>query len=190
MNTPANTTRSSSQKTLNLTLTALFTVIIAICSWISIPAPVPFTMQTFAIFLTIGVLGGKRGTIAILVYLLLGMAGLPVFSGFRGGIGVLLNTTGGYLMGFLFSALLMWAAELLPWKGTWLQILSMILGLLLCYAFGSSWFMMVYAKTSGVIGLSTVLSLCVFPFILPDLLKIGLALVLSKRLKRALPSGF
>ncbi len=190
MITPAKTTGSSRQKTLDLTLMALFAVIIAICSWISIPAPVPFTMQTFAIFLTVGVLGGKRGTIAILVYLLLGMAGLPVFSGFRGGIGVLLNTTGGYLIGFLFSALLLWAAELLPRKGAWLQMAAMVLGLILCYAFGSFWFMTVYAKTSGAIGLTTVLSLCVFPFVLPDLLKIGLAWYLSRRLKKALPAGF
>ena len=89
----------------------LFAVVIAICSWISIPTVVPFTLQTFAVFLAVAVLGGKRGTLSVIVYVLLGAVGLPVFSGFKGGIGVLLNTTGGYIIGFIFSALLMWAFE-------------------------------------------------------------------------------
>ena len=66
---------------------------------------VPFTLQTFGVFMAVGVLGGKRGTLAVLVYILLGVVGVPVFAGFSGGIGVLLNTTGGYIVGFLFSAL-------------------------------------------------------------------------------------
>ena len=88
---------------------ALFAVAIAICSWISVPATVPFTLQTFGVFLAAAVLGGKRGTLAVLVYLALGMAGVPVFAGFQGGMGCLLGSTGGYLIGFLFLALVMWA---------------------------------------------------------------------------------
>lgn len=89
----------------------LFAVVIAICSWISIPTVVPFTLQTFAVFLTVSVLGGKRGTLSVIIYVLLGAVGLPVFSGFKGGVGALLNTTGGYIIGFIFSALIMWAFE-------------------------------------------------------------------------------
>ena len=80
----------------------LFAVVIAICSWISIPTVVPFTLQTFAVFLAVAILGGKRGTLSVIVYVLLGADGLPVFSGFKGGFGVLLNTTGGYIIGFIF----------------------------------------------------------------------------------------
>ena len=102
---------STKMQTLDMAYIGLFAVVIAICSWISIPTVVPFTLQTFAVFLAVAVLGGKRGTLAVIVYVLLGAVGLPVFSGFKGGIGVLLNTTGGYIIGFVFSALVMWAFE-------------------------------------------------------------------------------
>lgn len=173
-------------KTYDLAYIALFAVLIAICSWISIPTVVPFTLQTFAVFLAVAVLGGKRGTIAILIYILLGAVGIPVFSGFKGGLGALLGTTGGYIIGFLFSALVMWAMERLPGKKTPVLAASMILGLIVCYAFGTAWFMVVYAGTSGPVGLMTVLGWCVFPFVLPDIIKIALALVLGKQLSAAL----
>lgn len=163
----------------------LFAVVIAICSWISIPTVVPFTLQTFAVFLAVAVLGGKRGTLAVIVYVLLGAVGLPVFSGFKGGIGVLLNTTGGYIIGFVFSALVMWAFEKSFGKKTWALILSMVLALAVCYAFGTVWFMIVYAKNVGTVGLSAVLGWCVIPFIIPDLAKITLAFILSNRISKA-----
>ena len=77
-------------KTLNLTYMALGAVLIAVCSWISIPTMVPFTMQTFAVFLVLLLLGGKCATGAILIYILLGAAGVPVFAHFTAGIGILL----------------------------------------------------------------------------------------------------
>lgn len=163
---------------------AVFAVIMAICSWISIPAQVPFTLQTFAVFLAFGVLGGKRGTMAVLVYILLGAVGIPVFAGFTGGIGVLMGNTGGYIIGFLGSALVMWALEKLPGKRSVIQIFSMIAGLLVCYTFGTLWFMTVYAGTTGKVGLVTVLGWCVIPFIIPDLIKIGLAYMLAGRIRK------
>jgi biotin transport system substrate-specific component len=153
-------------KTSDMTYIALFAVLIAICSWISIPTVVPFTLQTFAVFLTVGVLGGKRGTLSVLVYVLLGAVGIPVFAGFKGGLGVLLGNTGGYIIGFIFSALLMWGLEKAIGRSFWALILSMVLALIVCYAFGTAWFMLVYAKNVGAIGLSTVLGWCVLPFIL------------------------
>lgn len=173
-------------KTYDMAYIAIFTVLIAICSWITIPAAVPFTMQTFAVFFAVSILGGRRGTLAIIVYILLGAIGVPVFSGFGGGIGVLMNTTGGYIIGFLLSALIMWAAESTLGKKLWVQALSMILGLLACYAAGTLWFMILYMRTTGDIGLLTVLGWCVIPFIIPDLLKIALALGLRNALKKPL----
>ena len=85
---------------------ALMAVLLAVCSWISVPAPVPFTLQTFGVFCALGLLGGRRGSTAVLLYILLGAVGLPVFSGFQGGLGKLLGPTGGYILGFLLSALL------------------------------------------------------------------------------------
>jgi len=170
-----------------ITYVAIFAVLIVICSWISIPgtaATVPFTMQTFAVFAAVGFLGGRLGALSIGVYILLGLTGLPVFAGFTGGPGVLLGSTGGYIMGFLLSALVYWAIV----RGRALKPLPMALamgaGHVVCYAFGTAWFMKVYAGTTGAIGLMTALSWCVFPFIVPDLLKIALAAGLSSRLRK------
>lgn len=195
----ANTSiRRSSPLTINdITLIALFTSITAVCSWISVPATVPFTLQTFAVFLTCGLLGGRRGTVTVIIYLLLGAIGIPVFSGFTGGIGHLLGPTGGYIIGFLFTALIMWGAEAVSGRGTssasgaagrtdFVLALSMLLGLAACYAFGTAWFMTVYARTSGPIGLQAALGWCVLPYIIPDLIKIAVALLLCRRLRPAL----
>ena len=99
-------------------------------------------------------------------------------------MGVILGNTGGYIIGFVGSGLVMWAMETLLGKKTWVLALSMAVGLIVCYAFGTVWFMSVYAKSSGAIGLVTVLSWCVIPFIIPDVIKIMLALFLAKQLSR------
>ena len=165
---------------------ALFAVKMAVCSWISVPYIVPFTLQTFGVFLAVGVLGGKRGTLAVLVYILMGCIGLPVFAGFSGGLGAVLGSTGGYIVGFLFTALIMWAMERVPGNKTVVLTISMALGLLVCYAFGTVWFIVVYARTTGPVGVWTALGWCVFPYIIPDLVKMALALVLRKRLRAAI----
>lgn len=165
---------------------ALFAVMMAVCSWISIPYVVPFTLQTFAVFLAVGVLGGRRGTMAVLVYLLMGAVGLPVFTGFSGGIGHLLGSTGGYIVGFVFTALVMWGMERIPGSRTVVLAVSMVLGLLVCYAFGTAWFLLVYARTTGPVGVWTAVGWCVAPYVVPDLVKLALALVLRRRLRRAI----
>ena len=179
-----STIAATRSKTYDIVYIAVFAVIMAICSWISIPTAVPFTLQTFGVFVAVGVLGGKRGTLSILVFILLGAIGVPVFAGFSGGIGVLAGTTGGYIIGFLFSALVMWAMEKLPGKKSVMQIVSMIVGLIVCYAFGTAWFMIVYSRANGAVGLATVLGWCVIPFIIPDIIKIVLAYGLSRKLRK------
>lgn len=161
----------------------LCTALMAICAWITIPAAVPFTMQTFAVFLTTGLLGGKRGTIVVLVYLLLGAVGLPVFSGFAGGLGYMMGVTGGYLIGFVFIGLIMWLFEKLRGFDRKTLIISMVLGLIACYAFGTAWFIIVYTRNTGSIGVLSALSMCVFPYIIPDAAKIMLATLLTMRLR-------
>lgn len=180
---------STKTKIYDVAFIALFAAVMAVCSWISVPATVPFTLQTFGVFLAVGTLGGKRGSLAVLTYLLLGAVGAPVFAGFSGGIGCILGSTGGYIVGFLFSALVMWAMEHFLGKRKWVLALSMVIGLLVCYAFGTAWFMIVYANNTGAIGLWTALSWCVFPYIIPDAVKIVLALVLCKRLAKACKLG-
>ncbi len=183
-----STTAVNRSKTYDLVYIGMFAVIIAVCSWISIPTAVPFTLQTFAVFLAVGVLGGKRGTLAVLVYILLGAVGIPVFSGFKGGIGALTGVTGGYIVGFLASALFLWGMEkLVGRKKSWILALQMVAALILCYAIGTVWFMVVYGGNSGTMGVGTVLGMCVIPFVIPDLIKIGFAVVMSKALAKAVP---
>ena len=179
-----STVTATKTKTYDLAYIAIFAVLIAICSWISIPAAVPFTLQTFGVFIAVGVLGGKRGSLSVLVFILLGAIGIPVFANFSGGIGVLAGPTGGYIIGFLFSALLMWAMEKLPGKKSVMQIVSMIAGLIVCYAFGTVWFVIVYGRMNGPIGFTAALASCVVPFIIPDIIKIALAYVLSRKLRK------
>ena len=165
---------------------ALSAAVIAVCSWISIPTAVPFTMQTFAVFVTSGLLGAKRGMIALAVYLLLGAIGLPVFSSGTAGVGVLTGPTGGYLLGFFPTALIVGCARgkfgLLPWK----LAAAMAAGLLVCYAFGTAFFVLVYTRTRGAITFGAALSMCVLPFLIPDAAKIALAVPVVIRLSRAL----
>lgn len=166
----------------DVTSIALGAVLIAVCSWLSVPTTVPFTMQTFAVFCVMSLLGGKRGTLSVAVYLLLGAAGLPVFSGFGAGAGVLLGATGGYLVGFIFIGVSYMLAEKLFGRKLWAEAASLTLGLGVCYAFGTAWFMVVYARTAGAVGVMTALGLCVFPFIVPDLAKLALALMIARRI--------
>ena len=173
-------------RTVDMAYIAMFAVVMAVCAWISIPAAVPFTLQTLGVFLAVGMLGGKRGTLAVLIYLLLGAVGMPVFAGFNGGLGYMLGSTGGYIVGFLLSALTMWGFEAALGRKTWVLAVSMVLGLAVCYAFGTAWFMVVYARNTGAIGLMTALGWCVIPYIVPDLVKIALALLLQKLLSSAI----
>lgn len=179
-------------KTYDMAYIAVFTVLIAICSWISIPTVIPFTLQTFAVFLAVEVLGGRRGTLAVTLYVLLGAIGVPVFAEFTGGLGIILRNTGGYIIGFILSALVMWLMETIFIKKLhvqhvlFVQAVSMVLGLLACYAAGTIWFMLVYMKDAGPVGLTTVLGWCVIPFMIPDAVKIALALMLGNILRKPL----
>ncbi len=169
-------------KTKDLAICALSAACIAVCSWISIPASVPFTLQTFAVFLICGVFGAKRGCISILVYLLLGAFGLPVFAGFRGGFSVLFGTTGGYIFGFLLSALWLWGTQRFWEERPVRFFLFCLAALLLCYACGTLWFYCLYIQSGETISLFGVLSLCVIPFLVWDLLKIAAAAAVMRRL--------
>lgn len=171
-------------RTRDIAYIAIFTALMAVCSWISIPTAIPFTLQTMAVFLAVGLLGGKRGTIAVVAYVLLGAVGAPVFANFSGGAGILLGQTGGYILGFIGSTILMWALERFLGGKLWGLGLSMVLGLLVCYAFGTAWFMVVYPMGGESVTLWTALTWCVFPYVVFDLIKIALALTLTSQLRR------
>ncbi len=176
----------SNRKIKDIVLIALFSAIIVVCSFITIPAVVPFTLQTFAVFLCLNILGAKKGIISILIYILLGIVGLPVFSGFNGGIGVLLNVTGGYIVGFVFSALIFWVITSAFNKKTrkFIKILASFLGLIGCYIFGTLWYVLLNIKNGDTISFISALTICVLPFIIPDVLKIVLSVVISEKINK------
>ena len=179
-------------KTNDIVNIAMFATLLSVCAWIYIPMTIPFTMQTFAVFLAMFVLGGKKGTIVIIIYLFLGLIGMPVFSGGAAGPGVIFGATGGYLFGWLAIGLIEWATEGLSERTTdkasshnkWIQVTTMCSGLLACYAIGTIWYVSVYAKGEVMAGMFTALSICVFPYIIPDLIKMALAYTISKRIKK------
>lgn len=155
--------------------------VIAACSQISIPSVVPFTMQTFAVFTVVGLIGMWQGTCAVAIYIALGALGLPVFSGFKGGIGALTGATGGYIFGFLALALIMGAMikakpDNIPWA-----FFSMAVGLFACYAFGSAWFYFFYAANDEVKSVWGILLSCVIPYLLPDAAKAALSQLIVRR---------
>lgn len=165
----------------NMARCALFTALLCICSWVSLPLPnINLTMQTFGIFLSLGLLGGKWGTAACLTWLVLGAVGLPVFTGFRGGLGVLLGTTGGYLWGFPVACLVYWSVT--TRFGAKSRFVAMVLGLLCCYACGTLWYSFVYLN--GAVSILPALAQCVFPYLIPDAVKLFLAHRLIERLNR------
>ena len=174
----------------DIAVIAVSAALITVCSWISIQiGPVPVTLQTLAVLAVLLTTGGRRGTIAVAVYLALGAIGVPVFSGFKGGPAAFAGPTGGFLIGFLTAALVYWLLEKLVFaklmttqkKKNIFGFVNSLIFELIMYTVGVIWFMMVYAAQTGPVGLLTVLSLCVFPFIIPDLIKIAAAVIISSR---------
>lgn len=159
-----------------MTLCAFFAALMAVCAWICIPlGDTVFTLQTFAVFLTLGLLGGKWGSVSILIYLLLGAVGAPVFSAFRGGLSAILGPTGGYLWGFLCTGACYRAVERCG------RIPAMIAGLLVCYACGTWW----YVSLTGLPPEAAILQ-TVVPYLIPDAVKLYLAHHLAQKLNRFL----
>ncbi len=166
--------------TLQLVFCALFAALTAVMSQFSIPiGPVPINLATLSVFIAGAVLGAKYGALSQLVYVLLGAVGLPVFSNFSGGVGVIVGPTGGYILGYIAAA---WLVGLLSehFGGNVLVlVISMVAGLLLCYLMGTVWFITVTKKDVWVS-----LTLCVFPFLIGDAVKIAAAIAVVPQLKK------
>ncbi len=167
-------------RTKQMVLIALMTAVTCVLGPLSIPlpfSPVPISLTNFAIFLAIFVLGMKNGTISFIIYLLLGAVGVPVFSSFRGGLQVLAGPTGGYLIGFIFLALIMGFAldhfdrKLVP------TIIGMIIGMAVCYAFGTVWL----AKLLSL-SFKEGLMMGVIPYLAGDVAKIIIAAIVGPKL--------
>ncbi len=156
------------QKTIQMAEIALMSAVLCVISPFTIPvpmSPVPLSLALFGVYLAAVLLGAKRGAICVLIYLLLGLVGLPVFSGFSGGIGVLAGPTGGYIIGYVLCALVI---GLLVEQGMH-TIFTMTLGTLVCYCFGTIWFLIIMKGTYTLI---QALLVCVVPYLIFDLIKI------------------
>lgn len=182
--------KTQKNKTYNIVLIAVSAALITICSWISITiGPVPFTLQTMAIFAVLMTIGGARGSIAVVIYLLLGLIGVPVFAGFKGGPASFLGPTGGFLVGFAVASLVWILLEKLlrdkMSSSAVKRILYGVINAVICevvmYTIGVIWFMVVYGQQTGPVGLGATLTMCVVPFIIPDIVKIAVAIVIGER---------
>ena len=190
-------THSGSSNTKMMIMAAVFAALTAVCSQIQIPlAPVPINLATFAIFITAGLLGKRWGTVSLIVYVLLGAVGLPVFAGFTGGFGIITGPTGGYIIGYIFTAFITgYIIEFFSSKKTSARVaeysanaassvpsypllaLAMASGLAICYLLGTIWFIYLTGWTLGKALMS-----CVIVFLPGDALKIIAACILVKRL--------
>ena len=172
----------------DMTLISLFAAVIAITSFIAIPiGTLPITLQTFGVFATLILLGGRRGSISVAVYVALGAVGLPVFSGFSGGVGRLFDATGGFIFGFLAAALIYWLLSSVLGTGAASVIISAVVAHLSLYAVGAVWFFIGY---TGGTGFFEALTLTVLPYLLPDALKLFLAIFLCEKIKKRLKWSF
>ncbi len=175
---------TSSARLRSLVLTGLMTAVIcAVAPW-SIPiGEVPITLTQMALFLALYVVGWKRGTLSCLAFLLLGAFGLPVFSGFRGGLGALLGPTGGYLVGYIPMCILGGLA-VERFRHPAAQALGLAAGTAMCYCFGTVWYCIQGSHPVGA-----ALAVCVLPFIPFDLAKIAAAAALGTLLRRRLQTA-
>lgn len=170
-------------KTGNMTLTAVMAALICIAGPLVIPAgPIPLSLATFAVYLSGAILGKKRGTAAVALYLAIGIIGVPVFSGFSGGFQKLAGVTGGYLFGYLPCAFLSGlGAERAEKEGMkWILPAAMTAGTAVLYTIGTAWFMI---QTGNALGAA--LSLCVLPFLPGDAVKIAAAVFLTFPVRKA-----
>ena len=176
-----------------MVLTALFAAVICVLGPIAVPiGTISITLQIFAILLTVYIIGPFRGTISLIIYLILGSVGIPVFSGYSSGFACLTGPTGGYLVGFIFTAVISGIFfRAFPVIGEMsrnrriinivLEFIGMVLGILVCYAFGTVWFCIQASYSVGA-----ALAVCVFPFIPFDLMKSAAVLIAGPQILRAL----
>lgn len=168
----------------DVTVIALVTAVICIIAPFSIPiaiSPIPITLALFALFLAGIILGKWKGVVCTVIYLLLGMVGLPVFNGFSGGVQKLVGPTGGYLIGYLFLVFFTGLfVEKFPNKIP-MYFVGGIIGIIVCYAFGTVWFVLQYK-----VGFLEALTMCVFPYIPMDLVKLVAAVIIGSQVRKIL----
>ncbi len=167
---------------------ALFTALTVLLSWISIPFTPPLTLQLLAISMNLYLLGGTGGFLSTLLYLAMGAIGLAVFSGFVGGIGHLFSATGGFLFGFLVYCLIYGVLCRAFGDFGRRRLMYSSIGLVALYALGSLWYTFVYLGGENGSYFAS-FAITVLPFIIPDVIKIAVAYIVSSRLDGVITKG-
>ena len=178
-----NTAAKHHMSTAQMTVTALMTAITCILAPMALPipvSPVPISLTNLVIFFMAYILGTKLSVVSYVLYLLLGTVGLPVFSGFSGGLAKLAGPTGGYIIGFIPMAIIA-GIVIDKFTNRGIQILGMIVGTAICYAFGTAWFCLQAGYTVGA-----ALAVCVIPFIPADLCKMVIAMIIGPMVRKRL----
>ncbi len=169
-------------KTQKIALIAILSAFICLLSPLSFPlGAIPVSLATFAIYITACTVKIKTSLSAVIIYIILGATGLPVFSFFRGGIHMLTGVTGGYIIGYVFCALTTGLLVNKYENKKYIYPLSMALGTVICYLFGTFWYM-VQTENNFI----SALTVCVLPFIIGDIIKISAASAIGFTLRKRL----
>ena len=173
-------TKTTSKFTIQqIAMIAVMTAVTCVLAPLSVPiGPVPISLTNLVIYFSLFILGTKKGTISYLIYLLLGLVGLPVFSGFTGGPAKLAGPTGGYIIGFIVMAVIA-GLVIDNCHKPLIQLVGMIAGTIVCYLFGTVWFCIVADST-----FKAALGICVIPFIPADLIKMIIAMIIGPMIKK------
>ena len=172
------------QKLRDSILIAFFSIIILICSRIAIPWVIPFTLQSFGIFLTFSILGGKKGLISLFLYFIMGIIGIPISASGVVGPALFFTPTFGYLIGWLLCGIIFWISETKMGNSNRTRLIFLSIGTIICYAAGTIWFMLIYSYKNTPIGIWSALCYCVFPFIIFDTIKLILSNTIANKLHK------
>ena len=173
-------TKTNSKFTIQqIAMIAVMTAVTCVLAPLSVPiGPVPISLTNLVIYFSLFILGTKKGTISYLIYLLIGLVGIPVFSGFTGGPAKLAGPTGGYIIGFIVMAVIA-GLVIDNCHKPLIQLVGMIAGTIVCYLFGTVWFCIVADST-----FKAALGICVIPFIPADLIKMIIAMIIGPMIKK------
>ena len=165
----------------SMAMIAMCTSVIIISSWIAIPFAVNVTMQLAAIFIVSLLFELKISISAVCLYILVGLCGLPVFSGYNSGLSALLGPSGGFILSFLFIPPIIAIFKKTKNSIKAMSVFAMLLCLIVCYFAGTLWYWKIYANNANI-RLLDAFTVCVLPFIVPDLLKILLSSIISSKM--------
>ena len=169
-----------SERISRISICSMNAAILVICSFISVPTAPPFTFQSFGVLILTGLFGLKITLVSYMIYLLLGIVGLPVFSGFTGGFSVIIGPTGGYLIGFAFLIIVSSALINVLGRGIFSLTLAFTVGVIVLYVIATVYYSAVWLKDTSLSSVISSASVCVLPFLLADAAKTALAVYIVK----------